>query len=74
MLDSDWLIAEFLKTPGLVWINFISPRLLIFFHVESNWLRNLLFFHFHSFFEVIQLFFLKNLGHSKTPIFSFSTC
>ena len=78
ILDYDWLIAKFLKTPCLDGINFISARLnsksiLTFFHVKSNWLRYLLFFiKFYSFFEVIQLFFSKNLGHSKSPIFSFS--
>ena len=75
MLDSHWLIAELLKTPWLDWINFIPARLdstsiLIFFHVKSNYLRNLLFLiRFCSFFEVIQFFCSKNLGHSKSPIF-----
>ena len=47
MLDSDWLIANNLKTPWLDWRDFISARLnsisiLISFHVKNNWLRKLL--------------------------------
>ena len=76
MLDSDWLIVKFSKTPWLDWMISISARLnsssiLIFFHIENTWLRNsfncfdLLLFAFKS----VQLFFSKNLGHSKSPIF-----
>ena len=65
MLDSDWLIAKFLKTPWLDWIILFSARLnsksiLIFFHVKNNCSRNLLFlFIFTHFLSLFNFSFLK---------------
>ena len=77
MLDSDCLIAKLLKTPWLDWINLISSRLnsnsiLIFFHVKSNWLRNLLFlFIFIHFLRLFNFSFLKNWDILNLPFFLF---
>ena len=78
MLDSDWLIAKFLKALWLNWINLISARLnrksILIFSCYKQLVKKFAFFiQFYSFLEVIQLFLSKNLGHSKSPIFSFST-
>ena len=76
-LDSDWLIAKFLKTPCLDWINFISARLssksiLTFFHVKSNWLRYLLFlFNFIHFLRLFNFSFLNIWDILNLPFFLF---
>ena len=77
MLDSDWLVANFLKTPWLDWIILISARLnsksiLIFFHVKSNWLRNLLFlFIFIHFLRLFNFSFLTIWDIQYLPLFLF---
>ena len=75
MLDSDRLIL--LKTPWLDWMIFISARLnsisiLIFFHVENNWLISLLFlFTFIHFLRLFNSPYLKNWYILNLP-FNFS--
>ena len=87
MLDSDWLVANFLKTPWLDWINLISARLnskSILQHsksiivnlnsksFESNWLRNLLFlFIFIHFSRLFNLSFLTIWDIQNLPLFLF---
>ena len=52
-------------------LNIIS--ILIFFNVKNIWLKILLFlFNFFSFFEAIQLIFLKKIGYILNLPFNFS--
>ena len=81
MLDSNWLIAKLLKTPWLDGINLNSARInsksiQIFFHVKSNWLRNLLFlFNFIHFLSLFNFSFLKIWDFLNLPfIFNLFLC
>ena len=77
MPDSDWLIANILKTPCLDWINFISARLnrksiLIFYHdfFQNQLVKNIAFFvHFYSFLRLFNFYFLTIWDILNLPFF-----
>ena len=72
MVDSKTFEDSIVKKVIVISARLNSRSKLIFFHFKNNWLRNS-----HNyfclrlfFFEAIQLFFSKNLGHSKSRFFS----